>query len=312
MTFTRAKPLGWVDDIDSIVQAQINQIDLNQSRSLDGNAGGRYTPSPELEIDGDGIRTDTLNVDGALTVETGGAVQVDTGATFNVDPNATFEGELRVDQLISMADGAGGPTALLAPEIRHKNYTTTGDSDFPVLMVRGQLGRNQTGSNDNNPGGRVVVAPGASGSLGSGFVGGDGSFQIQAHQGAIFAEHGLHFFTRTYAISASGSATMEIPKFILEDNSMAFVEVEMTARTASVANLAFSRKGQVVMVDGVSVMSLPGGAIGDIAVTVGFGSPPTITLSANADDQLEILIDENDAVDIKVLLVVKVSAVGPF
>lgn len=52
MTFSRAKPAGWTDDIDTITAAQINQIDTNQSRALDGTAGGTYSPVPPLNING--------------------------------------------------------------------------------------------------------------------------------------------------------------------------------------------------------------------------------------------------------------------
>jgi len=52
MTFSRAKPAGWTDDIDTITAAQVNQIDTNQSRALDGTAGGTYSPVPPLNING--------------------------------------------------------------------------------------------------------------------------------------------------------------------------------------------------------------------------------------------------------------------
>lgn len=72
MTFSRAKPTGWTDNVDTITAAQINQIDLNQSRAIDGNAGGTYTPSGALTLGGSAGVTigasNTLTVAGALDV----------------------------------------------------------------------------------------------------------------------------------------------------------------------------------------------------------------------------------------------------
>ncbi len=52
MSFTRAKPAGWTDDVDTVTAAELNQIDTNQSRAIDGNAGGTYTPSGAIAING--------------------------------------------------------------------------------------------------------------------------------------------------------------------------------------------------------------------------------------------------------------------
>lgn len=52
MAFTRAKPAGWTDDVDTITATQINQIDTNQSLAIDGSGGGTYTPTSEIAIAG--------------------------------------------------------------------------------------------------------------------------------------------------------------------------------------------------------------------------------------------------------------------
>ena len=49
MSFSRAKPTGWVSK-EVITPTQINQIDLNQSRAVDGNAGGDYSPSTPIVL----------------------------------------------------------------------------------------------------------------------------------------------------------------------------------------------------------------------------------------------------------------------
>ena len=52
MSFTRAKPAGYVDDVDVVTAAELNQIDTNQSRAIDGNAGGTYTSSGAIALNG--------------------------------------------------------------------------------------------------------------------------------------------------------------------------------------------------------------------------------------------------------------------
>jgi hypothetical protein len=51
MSFTRAKPAGWMNG-ELFVQAEVNQIDENQSRAIDGFAGGSYSPSADIEFPG--------------------------------------------------------------------------------------------------------------------------------------------------------------------------------------------------------------------------------------------------------------------
>lgn len=51
MSFTRANPVGWAIN-EVLTSAQMNQVDLNQSRALDGNAGGSYSPSADLDFPG--------------------------------------------------------------------------------------------------------------------------------------------------------------------------------------------------------------------------------------------------------------------
>ena len=83
MTFTRALPAGWTDGVDAITAPQLNQIDVNISRALDGSAGGSYLPNGALTIDGSaGVNvttSNTLTVAGTLAMsgtqtQTGGLV----------------------------------------------------------------------------------------------------------------------------------------------------------------------------------------------------------------------------------------------
>lgn len=54
MTFSRVKPLGW-GNLDTLTSAEINQLDLNVSRAVDGTFGGEYLPSAPIVIAGEGL-----------------------------------------------------------------------------------------------------------------------------------------------------------------------------------------------------------------------------------------------------------------
>jgi hypothetical protein len=51
MSFTRAKGAGWLNG-ELLTQAEINQIDENQSKAVDGDAGGPYAPSADITFAG--------------------------------------------------------------------------------------------------------------------------------------------------------------------------------------------------------------------------------------------------------------------
>jgi hypothetical protein len=54
MSFTRANVAGWATG-EVLTTTQMNQLDLDHSRAVDGNAGGTYTPSAAIIINGSGI-----------------------------------------------------------------------------------------------------------------------------------------------------------------------------------------------------------------------------------------------------------------
>jgi len=57
MAFSRVNPTGYTNDNSTITAAQANQLDINQSRAIDGTAGGTYTPTGQIIISGtEGIR----------------------------------------------------------------------------------------------------------------------------------------------------------------------------------------------------------------------------------------------------------------
>lgn len=113
MSFTRAKSTGWTAGIDKITASQINQIDVNQSRAVDGTGGGVYQPSAVIEIQGTaglkingsssaarvqyGSRSLTRTQDGIL-------INLNTGATYT--PAAIGVGQQGAQLLERMPNGA--------------------------------------------------------------------------------------------------------------------------------------------------------------------------------------------------------------
>lgn len=67
MTFARVNPPGW-DEEDDVTPEQMNQLDINVSRALDGNDGGNYNPANPLDIGGGGLRTNGDDVAGLMTL----------------------------------------------------------------------------------------------------------------------------------------------------------------------------------------------------------------------------------------------------
>lgn len=53
MAFSRVKPEGFVDDSDTITASEMNTIDINQSRAIDGLGGGTYLPLSPITIQGE-------------------------------------------------------------------------------------------------------------------------------------------------------------------------------------------------------------------------------------------------------------------
>jgi len=51
MTFARVKPAGWALN-EVLTSSQMNNLDINVSKSLDGDGGGDYSPSSALKVHG--------------------------------------------------------------------------------------------------------------------------------------------------------------------------------------------------------------------------------------------------------------------
>lgn len=90
MSFSRAKPAGWTASIDTITAAQINQIDINQSRALDGTNGGTYTLAAPLTLNDDNVTIEDLIVSGSLDAQ--GGASFDSFGPATVSNPVTYSG----------------------------------------------------------------------------------------------------------------------------------------------------------------------------------------------------------------------------
>lgn len=91
MTFTRVKPAGWTDDIDTITAAELNALDINITRAIDGNAGGSYSPSANINVtDGSGGGFGNMDFRGASIVRSGGTITMQSGSTHAIASGATM------------------------------------------------------------------------------------------------------------------------------------------------------------------------------------------------------------------------------
>jgi hypothetical protein len=74
MSFTRVKPASWIDG-EVLTATQMNALDTNQSRAVDGNAGGTYTPSAAIIVNGSGL--DGVSFIGAQYTPTAASLAID-------------------------------------------------------------------------------------------------------------------------------------------------------------------------------------------------------------------------------------------
>ncbi len=160
MTFARAKPGGYTDDVDLLPADEIDTIDVNQSRAVDGNAGGTYAPSAKIEFNGlgfGGLQQDTtLEAGETLTVEgqgsAGGTIDVAGLMTRAVTAaSATGGGRLPWRLDVSTIDGASGNVTI------RKGNITGGVADIYVNQTDLSGDRTITIGALGNEDGEIVV-----------------------------------------------------------------------------------------------------------------------------------------------------------
>jgi hypothetical protein len=97
--FARVNPLGWAF-LEILTSVQMNQIDVNLSRALDGLNGGAYTLAVMLELKGAGVKFSSVAEFNAASVNfVGATVDVDSGSTW------TFNSTVLFNNLVAFTQG---------------------------------------------------------------------------------------------------------------------------------------------------------------------------------------------------------------
>ena len=93
MTFARVNPGGWAL-FEILTSAQMNQLDINMTNALDGAAGGGYTPTAKLTLDGlTGPAFDNYTFEVVANPEGRASYFTNQAAmTFNTQPIVVIEG----------------------------------------------------------------------------------------------------------------------------------------------------------------------------------------------------------------------------
>lgn len=129
MTFTRARPAGWTDGVDAITAPQLNQIDVNISRALDGSAGGSYLPNVGITLGGSaGVNvttSNTLTVAGTLAMS---GTQTQTGGLI-------LSGNGQLSQRILTAPDSDLAFQGGRVDVFHIPYILTGNRTYTVLAT---------------------------------------------------------------------------------------------------------------------------------------------------------------------------------
>ena len=316
MTFARAKPAGWTDNVDTITATQLNTIDTNVSNALDGAGGGAYSPATVLEVDGAGIRTDELLLDGSVDLESGADIdvqsgatigfasgstlQVDSTATMTVDTVPTFTANVDMElELRVLTIEMGITNTVLASVIRKSPHIGTGTNIGSSIVLTGQDGQAQTGATINNDGGHIDVAPGAAGLGGSTQVGGVGGIHHTPKNAGANPGTGYYEFAFNEGVGASAAASWRLP-VVFGSDITAVVDVQFVARSSGGSNTYTAKRQIVVNTDGSGgIVAVAQAAVRD-PQTVGFGGGvPTLTAGASTKvGQVVLSLQENSAVAI--------------
>jgi len=99
MTFSRQNPAGWAA-FEILTSAQANGIDINQSRAVDGYAGGTYNPSAALVWNEEA----TFDASGVVAANATGV----TGVGKGTEPGGDFAGGSSGSGVVAVAGAAGG------------------------------------------------------------------------------------------------------------------------------------------------------------------------------------------------------------
>lgn len=129
--FTRVKPLGWAF-LEILTSTQMNQLDTNVSRAVDGLNGGTYTLAVMLELAGAGVKFSSVAEFAAAATSFTGTGTVTVG----VDTAWTFNNPVLFNALATFAGGFSlpiGASATIANGADVTNHgTLTNDTDGAI------------------------------------------------------------------------------------------------------------------------------------------------------------------------------------
>lgn len=95
MTFSRIRAIGAWTTGSAPTSGELELIDQNLARALDGHSGGTYAPAAQLILGGSGLRVDgPFETNGTNHVKAG--MVVDTAGTFDCQRQADFTGVVNV------------------------------------------------------------------------------------------------------------------------------------------------------------------------------------------------------------------------
>lgn len=152
MTLAPAKPGGWsLNEI--LTSAQLNALQAEVVKAIDGASGGSYTPAAPLSLDGTiNIAGGTLNVKtGAdAIVESGGDLRIKTGAIATVEDIGTLrvaDQDATVDVALAgcgVSFASGSPGWFWEPSVgRWRQLSVSGATGvyvmFPLRLTPGDL-----------------------------------------------------------------------------------------------------------------------------------------------------------------------------
>ena len=148
MSFDRAKPAGWTPG-QKLTATQINTIDTNLTKAIDGDGGGPYSPSSAIVITGslecDDLKTSTAASDGEHVINKDyleGSAGIEYGTyvpTISVQQNVTSTSVLqaryyRIGTQVTVY--AGTTHQAQAPTISGVISTMTSESNFWQYLSR--------------------------------------------------------------------------------------------------------------------------------------------------------------------------------
>lgn len=190
--FTRTKPAGWTDDVDTITGAQLDDLDIKSTKTINADDGSSHTPTGIITIGGDGMSITPLtaagdffapntsefdgtqsfdgeltqevaaewHINGLITVHSGGSVVVEASGDITLAEDAEFT-------LNGLGFVAGATASLAFSDDAQASF---GDGSKLSINTTSELDVNSGGSIEVKSGGDVNVNSGGNVTIESGAI----------------------------------------------------------------------------------------------------------------------------------------------